>query len=264
MNSWPQDRIYRRTASGDDAFSSTDPAIPSDYRRILRVIEGDTHSDVVRGLLRQFPDALLADWLAELEELGLIESGLADPKHDLDFTNPFQSKQLSAKGLTPDDTLRIEKQALTARTALDRSGTFLSPDRLENRPPVAKKAGKIVVLIVEDDPDQAALAQLRVSTAGYAVRVARDCKELLDEIRSRPLPDLLLLDILLPDGNGFDVLANMRRHPKLALLPIVMLTVLAKPEEVRRGLDLGADGYITKPYSKKILTDTIRAVLKHA
>jgi two-component system, OmpR family, alkaline phosphatase synthesis response regulator PhoP len=264
MNSWPQDRIYRRTASGDDAWSSSDPAIPSDYRRILRVIEGDTHSDVVRGLLRQFPDALLTDWLAELEELGLIESAPADPTRDLDFTNPLQTKQFSALGISPDDTVRIEKQALAARTALDRTGTFLSPDRLENRPLVAKKAREITVLIVEDDPDQAALAKLRVSTAGYAVRVARDCKELLDEIRSRPLPDLLLLDILLPDGNGFDVLANMRRHPRLALLPIVMLTVLAKPEEVRRGLDLGADGYITKPYSKKILTDTIRAVLKHA
>ncbi|MGA7985551.1 MAG: hypothetical protein WCA01_10270, partial [Burkholderiales bacterium] len=73
MQSWPQDRIYHRTASGENAFSSGDSAIPSDYRRILRVIEGDTHSDVVRGLLRQFPDALLAEWLAELEELGMIE-----------------------------------------------------------------------------------------------------------------------------------------------------------------------------------------------
>ena len=264
MESWPQDRIYRRTLTGENALRTADPAFPSDYRRILRVIEGDTHSDVVRGLLRQFPDALLADWLAELEELGMIESALADPTHDLDFTKPFQTKPLSAMGISPDDTVRIEKQARAARAALDRTGAFLSPDRLENRPPVAKKPGGIMVLIVEDDPDQAALARLRVSAAGYAVRLARDCKELLDEVRSRPLPDLLLLDILLPDGNGFDVLANMRRHPKLALLPIVMLTVLAKPEEVRRGLDLGADGYITKPYSKKILSETIRSVLKHS
>jgi len=120
------------------------------------------------------------------------------------------------------------------------------------------------VLIVEDDPDQAALADLRVSMAGYEVRLARNCKELVQEIRARAIPDVVLLDIMLPDGNGFDVLASIRRHPKLALLPVIMLTALGRSEHVRRGLALGADGYITKPYSKKILTDTISAVLKHA
>ena len=122
MESWPQDRIYRRTLPGENALRTADPAFPSDYRRILRVIEGDTHSDIVRGLLRQFPDALLADWLAELEELGMIESALADPTHDLDFTKPFQTKPLSAMGISPDDTVRIEKQARAARAALDRTG----------------------------------------------------------------------------------------------------------------------------------------------
>jgi hypothetical protein len=58
---WLQERIYRRTASGEQAFASDDLAIPSDYRLILRVIEGNTHSDVIRGRLRQFSDALLAD-----------------------------------------------------------------------------------------------------------------------------------------------------------------------------------------------------------
>jgi DNA-binding response OmpR family regulator len=74
----------------------------------------------------------------------------------------------------------------------------------------------------------------------------------------------VLLDVMLPDGNGFEMLTSMRRHPKLALLSVVMLTVLAKSEEVRRGLKLGADGYITKPYSKSVLMDIIRRVRKHS
>ena len=98
---------------------------------------------------------------------------------------------------------------------------------------------------------------------GYLVRLARDCAELVNEIRTREPPDIVLLDIMLPDGNGWDVLASIRRHPKLALLPVVMVTALNEQNEVRWGLALGADGYITKPYSKKILTDTIGAVLKH-
>lgn len=258
-----QDRIYRRSATGSDALASVDIAVPSDYRRILALIEGDTHSDVIRGSLRQYPDTLLVDWLAELEEIGYVESKLADTTQDLDFTALMRSGP-GARPVVAEEKPRIEKQAQAAGKALERKGVFLSPDRLKNRAPIARKPGEIVVLIVEDDPDQAALADLRVSMAGYQVRLARDCNELVEEIRTRKPPDAVLLDIMLPDGNGFDVLASMRRHPKLALLPVVMLTALAEPEDVRRGLALGADGYITKPYSKKILTVTIRSVLKHA
>ena len=112
--------------------------------------------------------------------------------------------------------------------------------------------------------DSTGLAQAAVSTAGYTVRIARNCKELVAEINAHALPDLVLLDVMLPDGNGFDMLTSIRRHPKLALLPVVMLTVLAKPQEVRRGLNLGADGYITKPYSRRVLIEIIRSVLKHS
>jgi CheY-like chemotaxis protein len=260
-----QDRIYSRTASGDQAFASNDVAIPSDYRRILRVIEGETHSDVIRGRLRHYSDALLADWLAELEELGFVRSIPADATQDLDFSGLLKTQQKRGEHTTPDDSQYMDPQATnTAVATLGRAGAFLSPDRLKNRSPLAKNPSEIRVLIVEDDPDQAALADLRVSMAGYEVRLARNCKELVQEIRAREIPDVVLLDILLPDGNGFDVLASIRRHPKLALLPVVMLTVLGKPDHVRRALALGADGYITKPYSKKILADTIRSVLKHA
>jgi CheY-like chemotaxis protein len=260
-----QDRIYSRTTSGDAAFASDDVAIPSDYRRILRIIEGKTHADVIRGRLRHFGDALLADWLAELEELGFVISVPADSTQDLDFSGLLKTQQQRGEQITPDDSQRMDPQATdTAVTTLGRTGAFLSPDRLQNRPRLTKKPTEIRVLIVEDDPDQAALADLRVSMAGYEVRLARNCKELVQEIRTRKIPDVVLLDIMLPDGNGFDVLASIRRHPKLALLPVVMLTALGQPDQVRRGLALGADGYITKPYSKQILSDTIRAVLKHA
>lgn len=260
--SW-EDRIYRRTAAGEEVIASANAAIPSEYRRILGVIEGDTHSDIIRGLLRQFPDSLMADWLSELEEIGFVTSVPADPAQDLDFTNLMQTRRDSMERTPPEDTQRIAKQASAAARMLDRAGAFLSPDRLKNRSSLAKKPNEILVLVVEDDPDQAALAELRVSMAGFKVRLARNCKEFVEEIQARVPPDVLLLDIMLPDGNGFDVLTGIRRHPKLALLPVVMLTVLAAPEDVRGGLALGADGYITKPYSKKIMADTIRAVLKH-
>jgi len=260
-----QNRIYCRTAAGDEALASDDVAIPSDYRRILRVIETNTHTHVIRGRLRHFADALLADWLAELEELGFVSSIATDVTQELDFRGLLEAQQQGSRGAPPDDSQRMDVHAARAAIReLEEKGAFLAMDRLKNRPPLAKKATEIRVLIVEDDPDQAALADLRVSMGGYMVRLARDCGELVNEIRTREPPDIVLLDIMLPDGNGWDVLASIRRHPKLALLPVVMVTALNEQNEVRWGLALGADGYITKPYSKKILTDTIGAVLKHA
>jgi CheY-like chemotaxis protein len=258
-----QDRIYRRTASGEKALAAVGVALPSNHRLILWVIEGDTHSDVILGRLRQYPDALLANWLGQLENIGFVSSTPADAKHDLDFRNLLQATQKREGEAPPDDVLGMKPQAHAAAKALYRTGAFLSPERLKNRPSLAKKPDEITVLIVEDDPDQAALAELRLSVAGYEVRLARDCKELIEEIRARRPPDVVVLDVMLPDGNGLDVLASIRRHPALALLPVVMLTSLAKPEDVRRGLTLGADGYVTKPYGKQILPDTIRTVLKH-
>ena len=98
--------------------------------------------------------------------------------------------------------------------------------------------------------------------AGYKVRVAATVNAFLHSMLDDGPPDLLLLDVMLPDGNGFDVLAKMRRHAVLGALPIVMLTSENEPEDIGKGLLLGADGYITKPYTKNILADVIRRVLK--
>ncbi len=67
------------------------------------------------------------------------------------------------------------------------------------------------------------------------------------------MPDLILLDVQLPDGNGFDILARMRQHPVLKNMPVIMLTAEATRESVLRGLQLGADGYVTKPFEPDVL-----------
>jgi CheY-like chemotaxis protein len=264
MGSWSQNRTYCRTAAGDRALQSADTSLPSDYRRILRIVGKRAHADVIRGFLRHIPDDQLADYVAELQELGLLGSESSDGMAEPDFTYPPNPGRPGAGGMSPDDTSRTVKAVRAAQAALERAGAYLFQDRLKNRPRLGKKSEAITVLVVEDDPDQAALASLRVSTAGYAVRIARNFRELIEEVRVRALPDLLLLDVNLPDGDGFDILGRIRRHRKLALLPVVMLTARTATEDVRRGLDVGADGYITKPYSKKILTEVVRSVLKHA
>ena len=119
------------------------------------------------------------------------------------------------------------------------------------------------MLLVEDDPDQAALGDLRISMAGYRVRLARSRRETIVDLKTQPAPDVVLLDVMLPDGNGFDILGKLRARPEFAMLPIVLLTVKAELANIRKGLALGADGYITKPYSKNQLVEVIGRVLRH-
>lgn len=254
-------RTYRLTEAGRAVVDGDDLSVPADYRRMLGLIREDTHFDVIRGALRRYPDKLIREWLGELEEIGFLEIVPSEADLDLDFTT-FFAKPAASAPVSGEDAKRIASEARAAKAALASAGAWISESRLRNRTAAQKPVAETVVLIVEDDPDQLALADLRVSMAGYMVRVARDARELLEDLRARPLPDLLLLDVILPDGNGFDILAKLRKHPKFALLTVVLLTAKDDPQEIAKGLALGADAYITKPYSKNVLADTIERIRK--
>ncbi|MEO8718106.1 MAG: response regulator, partial [Burkholderiales bacterium] len=250
-------RIYRLSASGRRAWEKEDRAVPAAYRRILGMLDLETHTDVLRGYLRRYSDQLINEWLSELEELGLLESRPDKAAHDLDFTGGFKLPLLIA-----EDRARLARDAQAAGNALTRKGVYLASARIKHRPPSAKAPAETVVLIVEDDPDQLALAELRVKLAGFASRAAASAAALQEALVRHQPPDLLLLDILLPDGDGFDILAGVRSHPTHALMPVVMLTVKDDPTDIQRGLGLGADGYIVKPYSKKLLEEVLTQVLR--
>jgi len=248
-----KDPVYQLTPAGRQAWESQDTAVPEDYRRILWLMDFHGQDGVLGELLRRYPKNVLDEWLIEMEDLGLIEpapaGGAAFSSREADRTQAM-------------DKASVRKESENAGAALARTGAYISADRLSKRPGQLKSPAQTVVLIVEDDPDQLALADLRVSMAGYKVRVAKTVNEFLHSMLDEGPPDLLLLDVVLPDGNGFDVLAKMRRHAVLGSLPIVMLTSENEPEDIGKGLLLGADGYITKPYTKNILADVIRRVLK--
>ena len=257
-----KEKTYRRTDAGRRVFETGDLSIPSDYRRILSLLDVDTHFNVICGYMRQYPNELLAEWLGELEELGFIEAVPAIAADSLELAAHFAADAGSRLTVMENDAPRIERDAEAAGAMLSRTGVYVAEDRLRHRMP-PKEREDTAVLVVEDDPDQLALADLRVSMAGYQVRVARSVEELIVSLRDNGPPDIVLLDVMLPDGDGFEVLEKMRRHPWLALLPVVMLTAKDDVADIAKGLVLGADAYVTKPYSKNVIADTIRRVLKH-
>jgi phosphate regulon transcriptional regulator PhoB len=119
------------------------------------------------------------------------------------------------------------------------------------------------VLIVEDEPDIRDLLAFHLEREGYHVTRSRSGADALRQVRARP-PDLILLDLMLPELGGLDVCRRLRQDPRTASVPIVMLT--ARGEEVDRilGLELGADDYIVKPFSPKEVVARVRAVLRRA
>jgi two-component system phosphate regulon response regulator PhoB len=117
------------------------------------------------------------------------------------------------------------------------------------------------VLVVEDEEDIRDLLYYNLSREGFRVSIAEDGVQAFEKIQQDP-PDLVLLDLMLPGLDGLELTRRLRRDPRTAHLPVVMLT--AKKEEVDRivGLELGADDYVTKPFNLRELVLRMRAVLR--
>ena len=157
---------YRLTAAGRSAWENEDTAVPEDYRRILWLMDFHGQEGVVGELLRRYPRNVLNEWLTEMEDLGLIEPAV-EGQDEAGFSTREADRTL---GL---DQARMRRDGESASASLARTGAYISADRLTRRPAPRKSPSETVVLIVEDDPDQLALADLRVSMAGYKVRVAK-------------------------------------------------------------------------------------------
>jgi two-component system phosphate regulon response regulator PhoB len=119
---------------------------------------------------------------------------------------------------------------------------------------------KLRILVVDDEPEAVELVEFNLKQAGYAVSTAADGAEALKKARSQT-PDLVVLDVMLPEMDGFEICKVLRLDPATAKVPIIMLT--AKAAEIDRvlGLELGADDYLTKPFSPRELLLRIKKIL---
>ena len=116
------------------------------------------------------------------------------------------------------------------------------------------------VLIVDDEPNIVISLEFLMNQAGYQVEIARNGEDALDLIASF-LPDLVLLDVMLPRVDGFDVCQRVRENAEWDQIRIVMLTAKGREVEVAKGLALGANAYITKPFSTKELAAKVAEML---
>ena len=119
------------------------------------------------------------------------------------------------------------------------------------------------IFVVEDDTDIAELVAHHLGRAGFDVEVFHTGSDVMEQVR-RQQPDLVVLDLMLPGLSGFEICRMMRGESSTATVPIIMLTARTEEDDRVRGLELGADDYLMKPFSPRELVARIRAVLRRA
>ena len=119
------------------------------------------------------------------------------------------------------------------------------------------------ILVVDDDPDILQFVQMNLELEGFETSVAESGRAALQLARERP-PDLVLLDVMMPEMDGLTVLRHLRNDPPTANVPVIILTAKALAEDRVKGLHLGADDYITKPFELEELIARVRSVMRRA
>lgn len=120
---------------------------------------------------------------------------------------------------------------------------------------------KPLILLIEDEEDIAALIKLQAEMSGYRLHVETDGLNGLIAVK-REKPDLVLLDLMLPGQSGLDVCRKMKNDDELKDIPVIMISAKSEEIDVVLGLELGADDYVTKPFSPKVLFSRVRAVMR--
>jgi two-component system phosphate regulon response regulator PhoB len=127
----------------------------------------------------------------------------------------------------------------------------------------AQPASDMPVLLVEDEHDLLELMSYNLSREGYEVQTANTGEAALKQVKTLA-PGLVLLDLMLPGMDGLEVCRTLKSRDATRRIPVIMLTAKGEEQDIVRGLEMGADDYITKPFSPRVLMARIRAVLRRA
>jgi two-component system, OmpR family, response regulator len=176
---------------------------------------------------------------------------------DLDFTKPSPPSAPPS----PQKVAAARSEASTGGRQLAKSGFYVAMARYASGRAAPRNGAQHVVFVIEDDVTLAKLVGEVLAGAGFGTRLARNKAEINAEFNKPPLADLMLLDVSLPDADGFDILERIRANPRLAKLPVIMMTGHSEVADVARGLALGADGYVTKPFKVSALISAVNTVL---
>ena len=254
--------VFILTDEGSAEIHGGTTLLPPEALEVLVMVDGKRTVGDLEQAIPQAEPAKLRDLLRSLLGAKLLRARtLAETGGvDVDFDAFFKAAG-GAEPSSPGAEKSADREAVYGAPDLQRNGYYVSIARQALKARAPADGAKLQALVVEDDPDMCALIQRLLDLDGFAVTTCSKRDEVLARLRKAPPPDVVMLDVQLPDLNGFELLQKLKAHPQLKLMPVIIVTADAKPESVVRGLALGADGYVTKPFDHKTLVKGVKAVL---
>lgn len=254
----PRD-VYELTDKGSRELRGAQTSLERQQLEILVLVDGIASVEAVsRSVRTQKPEAVMKA-MGDLVAGGYLRQASKADSDAIDFGDILAAKL----ALQPSEGALADasEEAGVGADSLQRQGYYVRIARRSRPPRELPKGQKPSVVIIEDEPHLSKLLKTFLALEGFVTRTAMKREEVLTEFRSSPVPDLVLLDVMLPDADGFEILAAMQRHPVLKTVPVIMLTARATRESVQRGIVGGADGYITKPFEVDVLMSAVKVVL---
>jgi two-component system, OmpR family, response regulator len=234
-------RVYVVTSKGNAELTGANTSLSAEDLKILVLVDGySSVAAIAKQTENQLPVTAVAQTLDRLEKAGFI----ADPD--------------ATASINVGDFF---KESETGLASLQAAGFYVRIARRDPERPAPAKDHKVTVLAVEDDPALTKLLRTYMRMEGFNVRLAATREEIMKGLVEEPKPDVVLLDVVLPDTDGFDVLAKIRSTEQVKAVPVIMTTAKATREAVLKGLRGGANGYVTKPFDMDIVLKAIRTVL---
>jgi len=252
--------VYALTALGRVELHASETSLEREALTVMVLIDGKSSvAQVARSAPGMAPEAVRAR-LADLLSGGLIASGNAgdafggiDPGDFFTVTSPDET----APGLSRGGS----NEVAAGVSSLKDTGYFVRIARRAELAPGKVRSARPVAIVVEDDPDLGKLLRTYLKLEGIDTIIAVNREQVIAAFRRPTAPDVVLLDVQLPDLDGFDVLARMRQHPLLRAVPVIMVTAESTRAAVVKGIHYGADGYVTKPFQIDAVMKALRTVL---
>jgi CheY-like chemotaxis protein len=254
--------VFILTDAGSEQIHAGATRLPAEALTVLVLLDGKKTVGDLEQAMPQVEPAALRDLLRSLLGAKFVRTRtLAETGGvEVDFDAFFKAAG-GVEPTSPGAEKSADREAVYGAPDLARNGYYVSIARQALKARAPAPGVKLQALVIEDDPDMCALIDRLLGRDDFAVTTCSKKDEVLARLRQTPSPDVVLLDIQLPDLNGFELLQKLKMHPQLKLMPVIIVTADAKPESVMRGLALGADGYVTKPFDHRTLVRGVKAVL---
>ena len=253
-----EEDVFALTPKGQAELGGAGTSLSVQELEVLVLIDGRSTVGETAARTRALGREAAVAILGKLAHEGLIEIVKVEDGAP-DFVDFFDSKRAVIP--TAAATAQAKKASAATALLLQERGYVVRIARRPGSKRELEKSHTLSILAVEDEPVLSNMLKHILEAEGFKVRTAQNRAEIVAAFRRPPLPDLVLLDVMLPDVDGFEVLHKIRQHPALTTLPVVMLTAKATRDGVLKGITGGADGYITKPFEIRALVKAVNAVL---